>query len=221
MASNWAYTHIVISCLHIGFREIRTSWGQRLHSNNDKLCLQLYIPFRRHFTSLVLTAIAATSLQSCPTLWDSIVGSPPGSPVPGILQASTLEWVATSFSNAWKWKVKVKSLSRVRLLATHGLLPTRLPCPWDLPGKSTGVRCHWWLLEHMITLPVPTTTIKLLYGLRYNCFNKQFKNVRVSYYVSVMLLVECMSQSPFILVLRSYWLVQVYFFSASLPELVT
>ena len=171
--------------------------------------------------SLVLTAIAAKSPQSCPTLCDSIVGSPPGSPVPGILQASTLEWVAISFSNAWKWKVKVKSLSRVQLLVTHGLLPTRLPCPWDLPGKSTGVGCHWWLLEHMITLPVPTPTIKLLYGLRYNCFNKQFKNVRVSYYVSVMLLVECMSQSPFILVLRSYWLVQVYFFSASLPELVT
>ena len=56
--------------------------------------------------------------QSCPTLCDPIDGSPPGSPVPGILQARTLEWVAISFSNAWKWKVKVKSLSRVRLLAT-------------------------------------------------------------------------------------------------------
>ena len=61
---------------------------------------------------------AAKSLQSCPTLCDPIDGSPPGSPVPGILQARILEWVAISFSNAWKWKVKVKSLSRVRLLAT-------------------------------------------------------------------------------------------------------
>jgi len=61
---------------------------------------------------------AAKSLQSCPTLCDPIYGSPPGSPVPGILQARTLEWVAISFSRAWKWKVKVKSLSRVRLLAT-------------------------------------------------------------------------------------------------------
>ena len=52
-------------------------------------------------------------LQSCPTLCDPIDGSPPGSPVPGILQARTLEWVAISFSNAWKWKVKVKSLSRI------------------------------------------------------------------------------------------------------------
>ena len=61
---------------------------------------------------------AAKSLQSCPTLCDPIDGSPPGSPVPGILQARTVEWVAISFSNAWKWKVKVKSLSRVQLLAT-------------------------------------------------------------------------------------------------------
>ena len=63
-------------------------------------------------------AAAAKSLQECPTLCNPIDGSPPGSPVPGILQARTLEWVAISFSNAWKWKVKGKSLSRVRLLAT-------------------------------------------------------------------------------------------------------
>ena len=61
---------------------------------------------------------AAKSLQLCPTLCDPREGSPPGSPVPGILQARTLEWVAISFSSAWKWKVKVKSLSRVRLLVT-------------------------------------------------------------------------------------------------------
>ena len=61
---------------------------------------------------------AAKSLQSCPTLCDLIDGSSPGSPIPGILQARTLEWVAISFSSAWKWKVKVKSLSRVWLLAT-------------------------------------------------------------------------------------------------------
>ena len=57
------------------------------------------------------------SLQLCPTLCDPINSSPPGSPVPGILQAKTLEWVAISFSNVWKWKVKMKSLSRVWLLA--------------------------------------------------------------------------------------------------------
>ena len=63
-------------------------------------------------------AAAAKLLQSCPTLCDPIDSSPPSSPIPGILQARTLEWVSISFSNAWKWKVKVKSLSRVRLLAT-------------------------------------------------------------------------------------------------------
>ena len=63
-------------------------------------------------------AAAAKSLQSSPTLCDPIDGSPPASPVPGILQVRTLEWVAISFSNAWKWKVKVKSLSRIQLVVT-------------------------------------------------------------------------------------------------------
>ena len=72
-------------------------------------------------------AAAAKSLQLCPTLCDPRDGSPPGSPVPGILQARTLEWVAISFSNAWKWKVKVKSLSRVRLSD---------PVDCSLPGSS-------------------------------------------------------------------------------------
>ena len=67
---------------------------------------------------LYIAAAAAKLLQSCPTLCDPIDGSPPGSPVPGILQAIALEWVAISFSNAWKWKVKVKSLSRVQLFET-------------------------------------------------------------------------------------------------------
>ena len=64
------------------------------------------------------SSAAAKSLQLCPTLCDLTDGSPPGSLVPGILQARTLEWVAISFSNAWKWKVKGKSLSCVLLLAT-------------------------------------------------------------------------------------------------------
>ena len=65
-----------------------------------------------------LSAAAVKSLQSCLTLCNPIDGSPLGSPVPGILQARTLEWVAISFSDAWKWKVKVRSLSCVQLLAT-------------------------------------------------------------------------------------------------------
>ena len=75
---------------------------------------------------LIRVAAAAKSLQSCPTLCNPMDGSPPGSPIPGILQARTLEWAAISFSNAWKWKVKVKSLSRVRL-------PN--PTEWSLPGS--------------------------------------------------------------------------------------
>ena len=92
-------------------------------------------------------AAAAKSLQSCLTLCDPIDGSPPGSPVPGILQTRTLEWVAISFSNAWKWKVKVKSLSRVDSYRPHGLQPTRLLHPWDFPGKSTGLGCYCLLLN--------------------------------------------------------------------------
>ena len=72
-------------------------------------------------------AAAAKSLQSCLTLYDPIDGSPPGSPIPGILQARTLEWVAISFSNAWKWKVKVKSLSSVRVLATPWTVAYQAP----------------------------------------------------------------------------------------------
>ena len=103
-------------------------------------------------------AAAAKLLQSCPTLCDPIDGSPPGSPVPGILQARTLEWVAISFSNAWKWKVKVKSLSRVDSSRPHGLQPTRLLRPWDFLGKSTGVGCHCLLQGNTIV------SYKLLVG---------------------------------------------------------
>ena len=66
--------------------------------------------------NLLAAAVADKSLQSCPTLCNPIDGSPLGSSVPGILQARILEWVAISFSSAWKWEVKVKSLSRARLL---------------------------------------------------------------------------------------------------------
>ena len=87
-------------------------------------------------------AAAAKSLQSCPTLCHPIDGSPPASPVPGILQARTLEWVAISFSNAWKWKVKWSHSVVSNPQRPHGLQPSRLLRPWDFPGKSTGVGCH-------------------------------------------------------------------------------
>ena len=97
-------------------------------------------------------AAAAKSLQSCLTLCDPINGSPLASPVPGILQARTLDWVAISFSKAWKWKVKVKSLSRVRPSATPWIAAhQRLLRPWDFPGKSTGV----------VPVPLPSPALQL------------------------------------------------------------
>ena len=93
-----------------------------------------WLAYSRH---LIFSAAAAAKLfQSCPTLCDPIDSSPPGSPIPGILQARALEWVAISFSNAWKWKVKVKLLSRVQLSdpvdcslpgsSVHGIFQTRV-----------------------------------------------------------------------------------------------
>ena len=107
------------------------------------------------------------SLQSCPTLCDPIDGSPPGSPIPGILQARTLEWVAISFSNTWKWKVKVKLLSHVRLLAT----------PWaaayQAPPSMGFARQEYWS-----GVPLPSPNLfgaylvwrsDILYSLSYTC----------------------------------------------------
>ena len=103
-------------------------------------------------------ATAAKSLQSCPILCNPRDGSPPGSPVPGILQARTLEWVAISFSNAWKWKVKVKSFSHVWLLATPWTAAYQAPpsmgfsrqeywsgVPWPFPESRSVVSNSFWL----------------------------------------------------------------------------
>ena len=92
-------------------------------------------------------AAAAKLLQSCPTLCDPIDSSPPVFPIPGILQARTLEWVAISFSNAWKWKVKIKLLSCVRLFATPWTAAHEAPPSMDFPGMSTGVGCHCLLCK--------------------------------------------------------------------------
>ena len=87
-------------------------------------------------------AAAAKSLQSCLTLCGPIDGLPPGSPVPGILQARTLEWVAISFSNAWKWKVKGKLLSCVRLLATPWTAAYQAPPSMGFSRQEYKVGCH-------------------------------------------------------------------------------
>ena len=97
-------------------------------------------PCSKETQSSEKSAAAAKSLQSCPTLYDPRDGSPH---VPGILQARTLEWVAISFSNAWKWKVKVKSLSRVWLLATLWTAAHQAPPSMGFSREEywSGCRC--------------------------------------------------------------------------------
>ena len=117
--------------------------------------VQLSHPYVTTGKTIALTrrifAAAAKSLQLCPTLCDPIDSSPPGSPIPGILQSRILEWVAISFSNAWKWKVKVESLSRVRLLAT----------PWtaayQAPPSMGFSRQEYW---SEVPLPSPWRTFR-------------------------------------------------------------
>ena len=102
---------------------------------------------------MAAAAAAAKLLQSCPTLWDPRDSSPPDFPAPGILQARTLEWVAISFSNAWKWKVKVKSFSRAQLLET----------PWTAAHQAPLVhgssRQEYW---SGVPLPSPTCRATVL-----------------------------------------------------------
>ena len=114
-------------------------------------CFVVFDGFYLDITSYLELAAAAKSLQSWPTLCDPIDGSPPGSAVSGVLQARTLEWVAISFSNAWKWKVKVKSLSRIRLLATPG------PVAHQAPPSMGFSRQEQW---SGVPLPSPTRHVQ-------------------------------------------------------------
>ena len=103
-------------------------------------------------------AAAAKLLQWCPTLCSPIDGSLPGSPVPGILQARTLEWVAISFCNAWKWKLRVKSLSRVRLLATPWTAAYQAALPMGLARQ-----------EYWSGVPLPSPIMGWQWGKLYLC----------------------------------------------------
>jgi len=129
-----------------------------------------------HF-SLIKSYAAAKSLQSCLTLCDPIDGSTPGSPVPGILQARTLEWVAISFSSARKWKVNVKSLSRVQPSAT----------PWTAAYQASPYM-GFSRQEYWSGLPLPSP--KLCMGIRKNrnpnIFNKAspFSKLKKKFYLN-------------------------------------
>ena len=112
--------------------------------------------FLQIFASMLTVSSAAAAvkrLQSCPTLCNPICGSPPGFPVPGILQARTLEWVAIFFSNAWKWKVKMKLLSHVWLLATLWTAAYQAPPPMGLSRQ-----------EYWSGVPLPSPTVSSGWG---------------------------------------------------------
>ena len=139
--------------------------GKCLHLVSHSFKWELWFSLR-----MFVVAAAAESLQSHPTLCDPRDGSPPGSPVPGILQARTLESVAISFSNAWKWKVKVKALSRVRLPAT----------PWTVayqaPPSMGFSRQEYW--SGMPLSSPKDTFLELSYkswSKKENSINKNYK----------------------------------------------
>ena len=115
-----------------------------------KICGDWPLTVGQMWTLVAADTAAAKLLQSCPTLCNPRDGSPPGSPVPGILQARTLEWVAISFSNEWKWKVKVKSLSHVWLLETPWTTTYRAP-----PSMGLSRQEYWSGLP----LPSPWTLV--------------------------------------------------------------
>ena len=129
------------------FKHMHQNWNIVSWFSNSQGKKKVTFEYANIFT--IHAAAAAKSLQSCPTLCDPIDGSPPGSPVLGILQTRTLEWVAISFSNAWKWEAKVKSLSHVQLLAT----------PWtaahQAPPSMGFSRQEYW---SGVSLPSPYDT---------------------------------------------------------------
>ena len=127
----------LLQCYWLGHR-LGLLWYPMVCLENEQRLLVIY--FIQSINSVA--AAAAKSLQSCPTLCDPVNGSLPGS-APGILQARTLEWVATSFSNVWKWKVKVKSLSRVQLFETPWTAAFQAPPSMGFSRQEdwSGVHC--------------------------------------------------------------------------------
>ena len=158
--NNWELTNPSLVTLWKGIATAteRRGKGGTSHPDHGSKKWRGKIPMR-------YAAAAAKSLLAYPTLCDPIDGSSPGSPVPGILQARTLEWVAISFSNAWKWKVKVKVLSHVRLLLTPWTAAYQAP-----PSMGFSRQEYWsgvplpslWNMLYMLKInPVPS--------LRRNC----------------------------------------------------
>ena len=153
----------------------------KLHSSSARLFSVHGPDFSVSYSLLpCCLAAAAKLLQSCPTLCNPIDGSPPGFPVPEILQERTLEWVAISFSNAWKWKVKVKSLSCVRLFATPWTAAYQDPLPM---GFS---RQEYWSglpLPHCFRLSNPPYISR---QLKFQLFEKDFYGYSSPHWVTIL-----------------------------------
>ena len=178
-------------------------------------------------TVATFIAAAAKSFQSCPTLCDPIDGSPPGSSVPGILQARTMEWVAIPFSNAWKWKVQVKLLSCVWLLAP----------PWTA-AHQTPPSMGFSRQEYWSGLPLPSPLEKLVWtkcifsnflSIQHNQFllisltlNTQLSPIHQLFNNSIFTYKELLPQSKCILnvCIGSYWSVLFQFLTATEMQMI-
>ena len=136
---HWQVGSLPLTPWNICYNKQKVTIFTRITINSSKLT------YKQTALDTTAAAAAAKSLQSCPTLCDPIDGSPLGSPIPGILQARTLEWVAISFSNAWKWKVKVKSLSHVLFSAT----------PWTAAHQAS-LSMGFSRQEYWSGVPLPT-----------------------------------------------------------------
>ena len=144
-AENLIYFWDIVFLLKLDYKNLLFS-GCTQAGSESKCNLNAY---RWKYSQVYAAAATAKSLQSCPTLWDPIEGSPPGSPVPGILQERTLEWVAIAFSNAWKWKLK--SFSPVRLLATPWTAAYKAP-----PSMGFSKQEYW----SGVPLPSPKSMLE-------------------------------------------------------------
>ena len=148
---NQAITSLLVDLLSRDLLSLMISGFYEHHSRLLYDCIWVLAVGKIHGHNAPTAAVK--SLQSCPTLCDPTDGSPPGSPVPGILQKRILEWVAISFSNAWRWKVKVKSLSPVWLWATPCTAAYRAP-----PSMGFSRQEYW----SGVPSPSPRTLLSLM-----------------------------------------------------------
>ena len=171
-----------------------------------------------------MAAAPAKSLQSCPTLCDPIDSSPPGSPISGTLQARTLEWVAISFSNAWKWKVKVKLLSRVWLFATPWTAAYQAPPPGVFQARvlewaaSAFSAIEWqWIPSHVCSSL--TRNHSPSWGSTFSCPYLTLRILPLSH-ITLFLNTQPNLPEAFTKYRRSPWLraVFVFYYPAKIPQ---